>query len=159
MTKGRRYALLIVLTVLGLIATVALHLWNHYNPIHHGKRVYAWAEQAIWSDDPSAREEAAAVLVEAMRTMEGEPRTQLVMCFCFPHHGEQDKEPLPKELLPVLLEALRAKDMPPGSYPAMALSQMDQAVAIPALKDMLQHETDPAVRERIESALRFGRFR
>jgi HEAT repeat protein len=154
MSKGNVVALAIVLALVGGIAIVAYsvwnHFWNYFDPVYHGQRVYTWADQAIRDEDPAARRRAADVLVEAIREMPEGPSTQLVMRFC--------NKPLPKEVLPVLLEALRVKEMPPGSYPAMALSLVEPAEAVPALVvpalvGVLENEADPETRERAIAAL------
>jgi hypothetical protein len=153
MSKGWGIALLAGLALAGVVSCAIRDYANRYNPVVHGKRVYTWANQAMSDPDPAARQEAAQVLVEAVRSMEGEPRTQLVMRFCNTPEGDWEKCALPKEVLPVLLEALRAKDIPPGSYPAMASRLVDPADSVPALTEMMQRETDEEVKKRIKAAL------
>jgi HEAT repeat protein len=106
-----------------------------YNPYYKGKRVYAWADQALDSPEPAARDAAARTLMGALQEIHGEPRIQLIMRFC----GRSD---VPKEAIPFLVEALHADEMPSGSYPAIALSRVEGEAAVPALIDVITNDED-----------------
>lgn len=121
-----------------------------YDPYHHGKRLYAWAEQAIRSPAPAARRQATEALVAAFKDMQrGEPRIQLVMRFC-------GAGKLPKEVLPFLVEALHAPEVQAigrRSYHAMALSRVEDNAAIPTLVEVILHDEDQLAREGALAAL------
>jgi hypothetical protein len=157
MRKGVAIAialLLVWLTVAAVVLGVIRHFVGLYNPDYHGKLVHTWVNQATRDENPAARQEAAQVLVEAVRNMEGEPRTQLLLDLCNSRDGAWGRKgALPKEVLPVLLEALRAKEEPTVNYTLMALQQIDPAVSVPALEDMLRRETDDEMKQRIRRAL------
>jgi len=129
-------------------AAVAIY-WQHqsiFNPQHHGKRVYAWAHQAMHDPDPTTRRQATEELVEAFRTMpHGEPRIQLTMKFC-------GVEKLPKEMLPFVLETLHAEEMPPGSYQSIVLGRIEPETGIPVIAEILRNGKDPHIRDCALSA-------
>ena len=109
---GDAVLLVLILLLLGGVASVYFSLQSWYNPYYCGKRVYDWAETAIWAPDPVARREATQALVEAFQGMNvGEPRTQLVLRFCYVRKNERGEYDLPKEVVPFLLEALHARDV------------------------------------------------
>jgi hypothetical protein len=151
----------IVLTLTGtvvlgfVIAVGAVYLCflNWHNPSYHGKRVHTWADQAIWDEDPQARSDAVVVLIEALREMRGEPLYQLVMRFCSPYKDGQYKRPLPKEVLPFLIEAVKCKNIEPGSYPAMAFEMSGGPDEIPALMEALKEERDREAKDRLKYVL------
>jgi HEAT repeat protein len=138
-------ALTIVLALVGGIAIVVYSVWNHLNPVYQGQRVFTWVEQAIEDEDPAARRRATDVLVAALRERQGDIRNQVIRRFC--------KRPLPKEVLPLLLEALRFKEIATGGYTAMALSGVEVTEAVPALVGVLENEADPETRARAIAAL------
>ncbi len=117
-----------------------------YNPYYQGKRVYAWADQALDSPDPAVREAAAQTLTGALHEMHGERCLQLVMRFC----GRSD---VAKETIPFLVEALHAEEMPPGSYPAIALSRVEGEAAVPALVGVIDNDNDEHARLGAVAAL------
>lgn len=137
---------------IGSVVIVVFHLLNKYNPVYHGKRVYAWQDQAIWDEDPAAREQAVQVLLEALHGMEGEPRTQLVMRFCHPRRHGQEKTEMPKEVLPFLIEALKI-DEHGGGYAFIPLAYIPGPETVPALIDALRDERDAETRKRLVRVL------
>jgi hypothetical protein len=132
---------------------VYYHFVNKYNPSYHGKRVQDWADQAIWDENPAARSEAVEVLIVALRGMEDEPRTHLLMLFCYPKKGEIEKKPLPKEVIPFLLEGLRLSDQHNGGYAVMALVAGEGPETVPTLQKALAKEEDPDQQGRIRRML------
>ena len=146
----KRGCLLTIAVVCLLLTGAAAYFYftyqNLYNPKFNGKRVYAWTEQAIHDPNPSARTEAAEALVLAFRQM-SVGRIQLVMQFC--SEGE-----LPKEVTPFLVEALHAHEMPPNSYPAIALFRVEGTAAVPALVEVVLNDEDPHARAGAVAALR-----
>jgi hypothetical protein len=151
MKKGCLLALaLAAILGIGSIAAVAYSIWNQYNPSYHGKRVYTWADQAIWDEDPAAREEAVEVLLEALPEMEGKHRIQLVMRFCHPHRHGQEKTELPKEVLPFLFEAMKI-DEHDGGYAVIAMGGSPGPETVPFLAEAMRNEKDPVTRKRILS--------
>jgi hypothetical protein len=155
MKKGCIIALTSFLLVLiGGVATVYLTFQSLYNPYYNGKRVYAWAKQAVNDPDPAERRVATQALVEAFKGMQkGEPRIQLVMGFCSGRYIEQGGPELPEEVVPFLIEALHAEEMPPGSYQSMALSEVRGTAAVAALVEVVLHDDDPHARAGALSAL------
>jgi hypothetical protein len=147
-----------ILLVLAFVAVAGigglyLHFLNQYNPTYHGKRVYAWADQAVYDQDPAARREATQVLLEAWPDMQPEPRVHLAMHVCDLSMKSEGKNPLPKEVLPFLIEATKCPDMPPHSYPEMALQFGKGPDTVPALKEAVKNERDPDARKRIQLVL------
>jgi hypothetical protein len=146
---------LAVLAVLG-IATGGIYLrvdyWN--NPIRHGKRLHSWLDQAIWAEDPAARREAVSVLLEVLPDIHDWPRTYLLMLCCHPEKDGKEKYPLPDELLPFLIAALKAGERPSAGYASIAMFVGRPPSAVPALEEALKDEQDPAVRERLKEVLR-----
>src|SRR4051794_24379558 len=137
----------VVILALGVVVYAYVTWQSRFNPYWHAKRAYDWADQALGDPDPAARREATAAVLEVFRAMKpGESRIQLTMRFC--GHVR-----LPKEVLPFLLEALHAKEMPPGSYPALALSRVEPAAAIPALAAVIRDDEDAHARAGAVSAL------
>src|SRR5438876_10893146 len=126
MSKGNVVTLAIVLALVGGIifaaCSVAYSVWDHSDPVYQGKRVFTWVDQAIRDEDPAARRRAADVLVAALREMQGDIRNQVIMRFI---GAPSEKRPLPKEVLPVLLESLRFKEIHIGGYTAMAFRHGD----------------------------------
>lgn len=145
MSKIGKVALVIVLALVGGIAMFVYHVWDRLNPVHRGQRLFTWVDQAIKDEDPAARRRAVDMLVEALRQRQGDIRNQVIMRFT--------QEPMPREVLPLLLEALRFEEIYPGSYTAMALSQVESAEVVPALVGVLENEADPRTRVRAIAAL------
>jgi hypothetical protein len=141
--------------ILAVPATVFFTYRSLYNPSYQGKRLYAWAEQAIHDPDPAARTKAAETLVAAFKEMrQGEPRIQLVMRFCYARRNKQGEPELTKEVLPFLIEALHAHEiMAPNSYQAIALSQVEGTEAVPALVEVLLNDEDSHARAGAVAAL------
>src|SRR5262249_52515422 len=106
MRKGCLVVAVAVAVLCGIAGGVALSFENKYNPVSHGKRLYAWADQAMRAADPNARREAVAVLREFLPTLRGEPRTQLLLYIAGPN------APLPPEILPLLLDDLETDEHP-----------------------------------------------
>jgi hypothetical protein len=156
----RRSCIVLLIVLLALVigaAGIVMHFLNKFNPSYEGKRVHAWAEQAVWSKDSTTRREAARVLVQALQDMKGEPRTQLVMQFCYPHRSGEAMDTLPPEVIPVLIEALRAEDRPDLRYAMIALVHVAGPDTVPALMQAFT-EGNPRLREGVVNALGgFGR--
>jgi hypothetical protein len=148
-----RNLLLFLVCLCLIIGAVGLYFWNQYNPVHHGKRVYTWADQAIWDDDPIARREAVHVLLESLKDIHGEPRTQLLMRFCHPMGKNGEKYPLPDEVLPLLIEAVRTGEDPAAGYAAIALQIGGASDTVQALTKALEDESNPECRTRIQHVL------
>ena len=144
-----KLGLLAVVAVLGVLCGVAggigLHFRNLYNPVYHGKRLYAWAEQATGAPEPSTRREAVAVLREVLPHLRDEPRTQLLLHIA-------GSNPLPPGLLPFLLDDLET-DEHPDSYICLALSGVRGPDAVPALIAVLRDLQNPRAREGAICAL------
>lgn len=151
--RGCILVLIIVLAFALLLLAVFDYFWNEYNPVYHGKRLYAWADQAIWDPSPEARAQATQVLLGALGRERGEPRVQLLIRFVRPQRGKEEKTELPKEVLPFLIEALGVDDLPPGSYPAYALRFGAGPDTAPALAEALRHHKNPAVRRQAAAIL------
>jgi hypothetical protein len=149
--NGEVYMKKVVVVTLAVAALAAgvIAVWryevNRYNPSYHGKRLDAWAEQAECDEDPEARRRAAEVLTEALHDLKGQPQIYLVMRFC----GQQQK-PLPKEVIPFLLEALKGPEYTPTQgYALMALETRGGPDALAALERAYDDEgEDPGLRER-----------
>jgi hypothetical protein len=63
--KGCTVAIIAVVAILLGGAGVAYWaLQTRYNPYYRGKRVYDWADTAIWSPDPTVRREAALAVFD-----------------------------------------------------------------------------------------------
>jgi hypothetical protein len=134
-----RKMLLIMLTALGVLScAIGLHSWNYYNPAYHGKRLNAWADQAMWDPDPAVRREALPQLGE-------EQRTSLLMRVV-------GNSPLPPEMLPFLLDDL-VTDEHRDSYVALGLSRVTGSDTVPALVALLRDDVDPLVRDGAVCAL------
>jgi hypothetical protein len=145
--KGCIVAVLAVLVVvIGGVTALYFLYQGMYNPYHKGKRVYAWADQAMKAPDPWARQEAVQALSEAFKDMTLGPRVHLTMHFC-------GRETLPKELVPFLIETLHIEQLPSGSYPSMALSRVEDNAAVPALVDVILHDDDSHARDGAISAI------
>ncbi len=139
MNKGWTITIGVVLLVLCGVAVVWYIVTYAYNPYFKGKRLYAWKDQAIHDPDPVARTEATETLIQAFKELRGETRVQLVLHFCYDHGAPE----LPSEVVPFLIEALHAREIQyPDSYQAIALSQVQDAAAIPALVEVLLHDED-----------------
>src|SRR5262249_32150270 len=138
----KRFLAVVVVTgvLCGLAGGIGLYFWNVSNPVYHGKRLYAWADQATGSPEPAARRDAVAVLREALPALRGEPRLHLLMHFA----GRFSS--LPPELLPFLLDDLET-DEHPDSYICLALSKVREAEAVPALTAVLRESKNPLARE------------
>jgi hypothetical protein len=93
--------------VVGTLYVVYAHFKNQFDPVYHGKRIRAWAEQAIRDEDVTTRREAVQILLEALEDMEGEPRTQLLYYFAGVTEGNGEHTELPRELLPFLVRAMK----------------------------------------------------
>lgn len=144
----------VVLLLSGGAAAIYFSLQGWFNPYYGNRRVYAWAKTAIWDPDPAARREAAQALVEAFKGMSrGEPRTQLTLRFCNLRPNDRGEYRLPKEILPFLLETLHAKEMPPGGYASIALSQVEPETVVPALIEVVLTDADPHARAGAVEAL------
>jgi hypothetical protein len=130
---------------------IALHFREQYNPVHRGRRLYAWADQAMWHPDPAARREAVGVLREALPRLEGERQTQFLLDIAGAYDPARPGAPLPPEMLPFLLDALEI-DEHPHSYPAVALRRLEGPDVVTALVGELRKQ-DPGVRERAAAAL------
>ena len=157
MKKGCVLTLGIMLgLVAGAIGVVYFHFKNEFDPIYHGKRIYTWADQAIWDDDPEARQEAVRVCFEALEDLEGEPRTQFIMQFVHPKRGNQEKTRLPKELLPFLIRAMKIEDR--SGYAIMALRQLDATDIVPTLIALLRNEESVSTRVQVVAILRTFAF-
>jgi Flp pilus assembly protein TadD len=145
-----------VVGALVLGAALAAYLgvyWN--NPYFRGKRLHDWADQAVWDEDASRREQAVQVLTEAWQARRGEDRTQLVLRFVQPRRGGREKAVLPKEVIPFLLGALKAEEWPAQNYAAMALHLSGGPEAAEALTRAARDEKeDPLVREGAKRVLR-----
>lgn len=147
----RKGCIVTVVVLLVLIGGGVLGIYcirqSVYDPYHHGKRLYTWAEQAIHSPDPAARRQATEALVAGFKDMQrGEPRIQLVMRFCVAK--------LPKEVLPFLVEALHAPEIQEKrSYQAIALSRVEGTAAIPTLVEAILHDEDQHARDGAVAAL------
>ena len=146
-----------VVGALVLVAALAVYLGVYWhNPYFRGKRLFDWVDQAVWDEDASRREQAVQVLNEAWQTRRGEDRTQLVLRFVLPRRGDQEKAVLPKEVIPFLLEALKAEEVPAQNYAAMALHWGGGPEAVAALTRALQDEkADPAIRKWAEKIFRW----
>ena len=147
--------LLVVLAVLGITAGgiyLCVDLWN--NPICHGKRLHTWLDQAIWAEDPAARREAVTVLLEALPDLGEWPRPYLLMLCCHPEKDGKEKRPLPDELLPFLIAALKPGESTSAGYATIAMYLGRPPSAVPALEEALKDEQDPAVRKRMEKLLK-----
>jgi formylglycine-generating enzyme required for sulfatase activity len=143
----------IAVLVIVAIAAPVYFIWIYpYNPYYNGKWVYSWLDQAIHDPDPAARREATQKLIEAFSRMErGEPRVQLLLkCW-------SASESLPKELIPFLIEAIHAHDFLPGGYPAMALAQVEDSEAVPALVAVIHDDDDDHARVSAICALEMMR--
>jgi hypothetical protein len=144
--------------VAALVLVAALVVYNAvymFNPFFRGKRLNGWVDQAVWDEDASRREQAIQVLTEWWQTRRGEDRTQLVMRFVQPRRGDQEKAVLPREVIPFLLEALKAEEWPAQNYAAMALHWKGGPEAVEALTRALQDEReDPLVRKWADKILR-----
>jgi hypothetical protein len=132
-----------VLLVIGVGTVLYYSVVNSINPSYHGKRIYAWAEQAKHDPNPAARQEASQVLLEAFKA-DRTLRIQLTMAFC-------EGETLPKELIPFLVETLHAQEMPPGSYQSMALGRIEGEAAVPALVDVIDKDDEHARAAAVEA--------
>jgi HEAT repeat protein len=143
----RLLAMLVVVAgvLCGVVGGVGLYFWNLYNPVYHGKRLYAWADQAREAADPAARREAVAVLREALPDLHGEPRTQLLL-------HTAGYAPLPPELLPFFLDDLATDDHPYG-YVCGGLSRVEGPDVVPALLAVLRESKNPSAREGAACAL------
>jgi hypothetical protein len=133
--------------VLGAASLIRLmHQWN--DPYFRGRRLSAWADQAICDKDAARRQQAARVLTEALKGLKGHPRTELVMRFVHPPCGGQEPDVLPPEVVPFLLEALRHDEGAAQGYAEYALVVKGGPEAEAALRRVSQDsEADPAVRE------------
>ena len=146
MKKGCLIALAVLVAVAFGIAGVWYHFWNESNPTYHGKRLYAWVDQAIQDGDPAARKEAVQVLLEALPNLHGWPRTRLLMDF--PIHA-----PFHEEVLPFLIEALRAGEEPSANYAGMALFLHGASKDDAALRKAFEKESDLEAKERMRKIL------
>jgi hypothetical protein len=145
MKKGCAIAFLVVaVVILGAATTIYFAYQSWANPYYHGKRVYSWADQAMYDPDSAARREATQALIEAFNTMQqGEARIQLTMRFCYARKNDQGNYDLPKEVIPFLVETLHAQEMPAcPTYPAIALSQVEGDAAVTPLIDVILHDKD-----------------
>jgi len=145
MKKSCLLTLGIVLALVAVTGSVVyFHFKNQFDPVYHGKRIYTWKDQAIWDEDPAAREEAVQVLLEAVEEMEGEPRTQLLLRFVLHVRPNEEKPVLPKEVLPFLIRAMKVEDR--SGYPAKALYQIPGPETATALIDVLRSKESSQTR-------------
>jgi HEAT repeat protein len=135
-----------LLVLIGLGTGLYYLVENDRNPYYHGKRVYAWTDQAIHAPDPDARREAAQALAGAFKERKCGSRISLTMEFA-------GRWGLPKELVPFLIETLHAEEMPAGSYQSMALSRVEDNSAVPALVEVILHDEDQHARDGALGAL------
>jgi hypothetical protein len=144
----------VVLAALSVgIGGVWYYFWNQYNPVYHNKRLYIWVDQAIWDEESTARQEAVQVLLEALPTLHGEPRTQLLIRFPNPIKDGKMKYPLPREVLPFLIEAVRVGEGASESYAGMALFMNGGDDAISALEKAFEIESDADAKKRMKRIL------
>jgi hypothetical protein len=143
MKKGCAIAILVVPVVIpGAATTIYFAYQSLANPYYHGKRVYSWADQAMYDPDPAARREAAQALIGAFNTMQ-QGRIDLTMRFCYARKNDQGNYELPKEVIPFLVETLHSQEMPAcPTYPAIALSQVEGDAAVAPLIDVILHDKD-----------------
>jgi HEAT repeat protein len=73
--------------------------------------------------------------------------------FCYARQNDSGEYELPKQVLPFLLEALHAHEIPPDSYPCIALSQVEPDAAVPAILEVLSTDDDPHARKGARMAL------
>jgi hypothetical protein len=145
---------LVVLAILGLVACGLLLCFDHWeNPTYHGKRLHTWVDQAIWDSDPVARRQAVDVLLEALPELHNWRRTYLLMRFCHPEKNGVEKVPLPKEVLPFLIEALRSGEGSAATYASIALIIGGAQDTVPILSAAVQNEQDAGARERLQRVL------
>jgi HEAT repeat protein len=149
--KGCAIAIVGVLVALNVVAAAIFIAYRSYqntvNPVFRGRGVQDWADIAIEDRDPIKRREAAETLAEAFKEMgPGGPRISLTMRFC--GHTQ-----LPKEVLPFLLQALHAEEMPPAGYASMAVSRVEPDAAIPALIELILHDDSEHACESAAHAL------
>jgi hypothetical protein len=144
--KGCLIVAAAVAALFGTAGGIALYFWDQYHPVYHGKRLYAWADQAMSAPNPSTRKEAVAVLREALPNLRGEPRTQLLLYIAGP------PAPLPPEMLPFLLDDLEV-DEHPDSYISLALSRVRGTDAVRALTAVVQDSPNLRAREGAMRAL------
>src|SRR5262249_47518961 len=88
-------AVAVVLALIGAVAAIYFAHENLFTPEYRGKRVNAWADQAIHDPDPAARREAAESLSAVFPEMKY-GRHQLMMRFCYA------RPELPPEVIPFL---------------------------------------------------------
>jgi hypothetical protein len=149
-TCGVITASVILVLIVGFVVTCFVVL-NWVDPYYHGKRVYEWADIAIWDPDAARRREAADVLVEAFPDLSPTwARVSLIQRSC---QATDDGKVLPREVLPFLLETLHASEMSPGGYQSWAISRVEPEAAIPALIDVMLHDNDENACESASQAL------
>src|SRR5262249_46323887 len=84
-----------------------------------------------------------------------EARIQLVLTCCYARTNERGVPALPRELIPFLIEATHAHEFEVyETYPAIALSQVEDYAAIPALVEIIHHDEDPHARGCAAAPLR-----
>jgi hypothetical protein len=131
-----------------LVATVVVvyfHFKNQFDSVYHGKRIYAWADQAIYDNEPTAREEAVQVLMEALDEMDDEPRAQLLLGILSATRDNNRNSELPKELLPFLIRAMKIENR--RVYAARALTHVAGPDVVPAVIEVLRTDDSADVRE------------
>jgi HEAT repeat protein len=152
MKKGCLTAIAISIGLLVATAVgIYFHFKNKYDPFHHGRRIYTWADQAVWDDSAAKRQEAVQVLFEALEGMEGEPRTQLLLYFVAPTRGDEKKATMPQELLPFFIQAMKVEHR--SGYPAKALRKIPGENTVLALVDLLRSDPSENVREQAAQLL------
>ncbi len=152
MKKGCLIAAVAAALLGGAAGGFAFCTWAWYNPVCHGKRLYAWADQAMWDPEPAARRQGVDELRQALPGLDYSRRTHLLLYVAGAYPPRGPGAPLPPEMLPFLLDAL-VIDEHPYSYSAVALRRLEGPEVITALAAQLRDHGDPGVRQRAAAAL------
>jgi hypothetical protein len=153
-------ALLILAAITGIfLAGIILYIRNclslRVNPVYYGNRIDYWVDQAIWSSDPTVRQDTVRILGEVCQRENADVRLHLYYDILNSKQNGQRPAALPSEFVAFLANQFRKEDRN-AAVVGGAFALCPPAETVPVLTDLLREEQVPYKRKMLIDAL--GKF-